>query len=475
MMRQWMKAGAGLALVVSLAIGAAPAAWVTPQEAQPQKPTYSRQEYDAYNAAVNEKNLQQRLRLLEEFVTKYPNVSPELLLPAYRSYVLTYNELRNFPKVIEYADKMLSFSTHLDAAGKLEPLYLRTLAYNNLPYNEKDPAAREQAQKARDAALQGLQALSALQKPENVTDEQFAQNKKGPQTLFNYTAGVTAMRTKNPKAAVDSFKAAIVLDPNGGAVTYFQLGVANLQTEPPNYMDAFWALARSIALKGPGEAQVRNYLRNQMLRYQQPTCDKLLDAEMNELLTLAAGSPDRPASYKIYSSAELDAARQGMTVLSVINDLKADGDKARLIWLAACGLEFPDVPGKIIEVIESPVKELARVTTPETPSKDIARIVSPTTILLRLYLGATDEEIQAATTPNMEVKVVGQPEAARLQKDEGARFTGTLASYDPEPFMLHWDKAKVNAEDIPVEKPQPGKQPAKKAPTKRPPVKKPGR
>ena len=452
MMRQWMRAGAGLVLVASLAIGAAPAAWAMPQEAQQQKPTYSRQEYDAYNAAVNEKNPQQRLRLLDEFVTKYPNVSPELLLPAYRSYVLTYNELRNFLKVIEYADKMLSFSTRLDAAGKLEPLYLRTLAYNNLPYNEKDLAARDQAQKARDAALQGLQALSALPKPENVTDEQFAQNKKGPQTLFNYTAGVTAMRTKNPKAAVDSFKAAIVLDPNGGAVTYFQLGVANLQTEPPNYMDAFWALARSIALKGPGEAQVRNYLRNQMLRYQQPSCDKLLDAEMNELLTLAVGSPDRSASYKIYSSAELDAARQGMTVLSVINDLKAGGDKARLIWLAACGLEFPDVPGKILEV---------------TPAAD--------SVTLKLFLGATDEEIQAATTPNMEVKVVGQPEAARLQKDEGARFTGTLASYDPEPFMLHWDKARVNAEDIPVEKPQPGKQPAKKAPTKRPPVKKPGR
>jgi len=451
MMRTWMKAGVGLALVAALAIGSPPAAWATPQEAQQPKQTYTRQEYDAYNAAVNEKNAQQRLRLLDEFVAKYPNVSPELLLPAYRSYVLTYNELRNFPKVMESADKMLGFSDRLDAAGKLEPLYLRTLAYNNLPYNEKDPAAREQAQKARDAALQGLQALSALQKPENVTDEQFGQNKKGPQTLFNYTAGIAAMRVRNPKAAVDSFRAAIALDPNG-AVTFFQLGVAYLQMEPPDYMDGFWALARSIALKGPGEAQVRSYLRNQMLRYQQASCDKLLDAEMNELLTLAAGSADRPASYRIYSSAELDAARQGMTVLSVINDLKAGGDKAKLVWLAACGLEFPDVPGKVLEVT-----------------------LAADSVTLKLFLGATDEEIQAATAPNMEVKVVGQPEAARLEKDEGARFTGSLVSYDQEPFMLHWEKAKVNPEDIPQAKVQPSKQPAKKAPAKRPPVKKPGR
>jgi len=451
MMRTWMKTGVGLALVAALALGPWLVVRATSQEAPAQKPTYTRQEYDAYNAAVNEKNPQQRLRLLDEFVAKFPNVSPELMVPAIRGYVLTYNELRNFPKVIEYADRMLGFSDRLDAAGKLEPLYLRTLAYNNLQYNEKDPAASSQAQKARDAALQGLQALNGLQKPENVTPEQFEQNKKGPQTLFNYTAGVTAMRTKNPKAAVDSFKAAIALDPNG-AVTYFQLGVAYLQLEPPAYMDGFWALARSIALKGPGEAQVRNYLRNQMLRYQKPACDKLLDAQMNELLALAAGSAERPASYKIPSSAELDAARQGMTVLSVINDLRAGGDRAKLIWLAACGLEFPDVPGKVLEV---------------TPASDL--------VTLKLFLGATDEEIQAATVPNMEVKVVGQPDAGRLVKDEGARFTGTLSSYEPGPFMLRWDKAKVNPEDIPEAKPPAKKQPTKKAPTKRSPVKKPAR
>ena len=53
----------------------------------------------------------------------------------------------------------------------------------------------------------------------------------------------------------------------------------------------------------------------------------------------------------------------------------------------------------------------------------------------------------------MDVKVVGQPDAAKLEKDNPVRFTGTLMSYDPDPaFMLHWDKAKVNEEDIPKEK-----------------------
>jgi hypothetical protein len=167
------------------------------------------------------------------------------------------------------------------------------------------------------------------------------------------------------------------------------------------------------------------------------------------LLQLAASSTERPATYKIVSAADLTDARKDMTIASVITDLKAGGDKAKITWLAACGLEFPDVPGKLIEV---------------TPSASAA---DPT--VLHVAFVTSDAEFQAATTPNMIVNVVGQPEAAKLEKDNPVRFTGTLASYDPDPaFMLHWDKAKVNAEDLPKEK-----APAKKTPARRPPAKKP--
>ncbi len=35
---------------------------------------------------------------------------------------------------------------------------------------------------------------------------------------------------------------------------------------------------------------------------------------------------------------------------------------------------------------------------------------------LKVFRGATPEEIEAATEPNMEVKVVGQPEASVLKR-----------------------------------------------------------
>ena len=183
------------------------------------------------------------------------------------------------------------------------------------------------------------------------------------------------------------------------------------------------------------------------MNYQGGTvCDSLTDAELNELLQLASSSAERPSSYSLASAADLSAAQKDMTIASVVNDLKAGSDKAKLTWLAACGLEFPEVPGKVIEVV---------------PGTDA--------IVLKIAFVTSDAEFDAATTPNMEVKVVGQPEAARVEKDSAVHFTATLVSYDPEPaFFLHWDKAKVKAEDIPKEKGTPKKPPVRKPAARKP-------
>jgi hypothetical protein len=217
---------------------------------------------------------------------------------------------------------------------------------------------------------------------------------------------------------------------------------------PPQTLDALWSFARAATSKSATEQQskqVKAYLRKVIANYQGGTvCDALTDAELNELLQLASSSVERPASYKLISSADLDAARKDMTIASVVTDLKAGGDKAKLTWTASCGLEFPDVPGKIIDVI---------------PSADAVQ--------LKNAFVTSDAEFQAATTPNMDVRVVGQPEAAKLEKDNAVRFTGTLMSYDPDPsFKLHWDKAKVNEEDLPKADKKPAtKRPAPKKPS----------
>jgi tetratricopeptide (TPR) repeat protein len=444
MNRTWRVAGLAWAAALCLAAGATlgvPAAQA--QEAGKQQ--YTMAEYNSYQACAAERNAQTQIKCLDDFVAKYPNSA--LLIYVYPLYYNAYSQVKNYAKVIEYADKLIALGEKAEAPVRYQAYYARAFAYSALPPTDpltKDPA---QAQKARDAALAGLKTLGELKKPDAMSQEEFDKQKQQPTILFNYTAGTAATNMKDCQSAVDSFKAVLALNADD-AVTAYKIGQCYMAMNPPQYMDAFWYFAKAVA-KNTNQQQagvVKTYLRKLIANYQGGNvCDPLVDAELSELLQLAGTSAERPADYKLPASADLDAARKDMTIASVISDLKAGGDKGKITWLAACGLEFPDVPGKIIEI---------------SPSSD--------TIALKVAFVTSDAEFDSKTTPDMDVKIVGQPEAARLEKDNPVRFTATLTTYDPDPFMLHWDKGKVNTEDIPKEKEKKG--PTKRRPTKRPPA-----
>jgi hypothetical protein len=428
-----------LAAVAAVCWQARPAAAQATGQAQGQ-PTYTIPEYNAFQACRAETKPDAQIKCLDDFVAKFPKST--LMKYVDQLYIPAYNTQKNWAKVIEYSDKYVAESDPTaDAPGRLQALYSRSSVFEAwFNDNSKAPNAADQLAKAKSAALDGLKALAALPKPDNMTQQQFDDNKKPAVALFNGVAGFAELQMKDYAAAADSYKADLANKPDDGVASY-RLGLALLQENPPVYMDGFWALARAVNLMknaGSDNNAIKDYLRKRITAYQQSGCDQLVDPQLNELLQLAASSGDRPATYSIPSSADLDKIRQSSNILSVITDLKAGGDKAKGTWLAICGLDFPEVVGKVID---------------DTPGTDAVE--------LHVYTGATSEEMEAATTPNMDVKVVGQPEASRLQKDDGVRFSGTLVAYDPEPFMLHWDKAKVNPEDIPPEKQEGKRKPHK--------------
>ncbi|HJX97099.1 MAG TPA: hypothetical protein VJ324_15850 [Candidatus Acidoferrum sp.] len=436
---------AGLAMVAALclilgnglsAVAQAQAA-AGGQDAGAGKQPYTMPEYNSYQACASEKVPATQLKCLDDFVSKYPNSA--LLIYVYPLYVQAYGQLKNYQKVIEYADKVIGLGEKIDPGGQYQALYAHCFAYNALtPAQQADPAT---AKAARDSAVAGLKALDAVKKPDSMTDDAFATQKKQIQIYFNGTAAQASAAVKDYAGAIPFYKAMLVLNPDDG-VTSYRLGLAYEALTPPQHMDAFWSIARAVSAKGATQAQstkVKDYLRKLIVNYQQAACENLTDAELAELLQLASSSVDRPASYNIPSSADLDAVRKDMTIKSVVEDLKAGGEKSKVTWLAACGLEFPGVPGKVIE------------NAPGDP------------IVLKVAFVTSDAEFDAATVPNMEVKIVGQPDVARVEKDSAIHFTATLVSYDPDPaFMLHWEKGKVSEEDIPKEKSAPKKTVKKK-------------
>ncbi|MFI5092923.1 MAG: hypothetical protein WCE50_11870 [Candidatus Acidiferrum sp.] len=445
---------AGLAIVAALCLilGNGLSALARPQataggQAGGKQP-YTMAEYNAYQAAAAEKSPAEQIKLLDDFVSKYPNSA--LLIYAYPLYYQAYGQLKNYQKVIEYADKVVGLGEKVEAGVRYQALYAHAFAYNALSTSDAAWAGLPaNAKAAQDAAVAGLKALDELKKPDSMTEDAFNAQKKQIQVYFNGTAAQAAMSQKDYTSAVQFYKAVLALTPDDG-ITSYRLGLAYEAMTPPQHMDAFWSIARAVTAKGATEAQskkVKDYLRKLIQNYQQAACDSLTDAELNELLQLASSSPERPASYSLPSVADLDAARKVMTIASVVADLKAGGDKSKVTWLAACGLEFPGVPGKVIENIPG-------ATTADPIELKIAFVTS-------------DAEFDAATVPNMDVKVVGQPDVSRVEKDSAVHFTGTLVSYDPDPaFMLHWDKAKVNEEDVPKEKAAP-KRPVHRKPSGR--------
>ena len=399
-------------------------------------PQYTLAEYNSYQACAGEKIPAAQMKCLDDFVSKYPNST--LLVYVYPLYYRAYTALKNPQKVIEYADKLVALGDKAEPGIRYEALYARALSFASLSAPEQAAGAA----KAREQALLGLKTLDELKKPDNMSDEDFKKQKQQPAILFNYTAANAAIASKDFASGAASFKAVLALNPDDLSTNY-NLGRAYQLMTPPQWMDAFWYFGKAVTSKSATQAQadkVKKFLKGLIVNYQGGNvCDSLTDGELNELLQLAGSAAERPSSYSMPSAADIAAVQKDMTIASVFTDLKAGGDKSKLTWLAACGLEFPEVPGKVIEVVKGD------------------------SIVLKIAFVTSDAEFDAATSPNMDVKVVGQPEAARVEKDSAVHFTGTLVSYDPDPaFFLHWDKAKVKAEDIPKEKGAP------KRPVRRP-------
>lgn len=398
-----------------------------------QQPSYTIPEYNAFQAAQAEKDPQAQIKDLDDFVSKFPNST--LLQYVYELYYQAYFKVKNYAKSIEYADKLIALGDKAESPRRLAAVQARVQLFGSV-FNAKAPDAQDQLMKERDAAVLGLKLLPDIKKTNpNVTDAQIKQLTAS----FENAAGFADLELKDYSAATEAFKAVLAANPNDGATSY-RLGLAYLNMMPPQTMDGFWAVARAVDLKMPGADKVKDYLRSRILAYEQPGCDSQVDAQLSELLQLAMNSPDRPATYMIPSHDDLSKISQSSTIISVISDLSMGADKAKMTWLAVCGAEFPEVVGKIID---------------EQKAADHIDFL--------VFTSASADEMQAATMPNMSVRVyttapaagsttaqvTPQPDVDRLSKDDEIRFSGSLVSYDPSPFLLHWDSVKVDPTIIP--------------------------
>jgi tetratricopeptide (TPR) repeat protein len=439
--------------------------------AQQKAPSYTMPEYNQFTACQAEKDPTSKVKCLDGFVMQFPNST--LMQYVDQIYYQTYYQLKDYAKGIEYADKLVALGDKADLASRVSAIEFRVQVFP-FAYNSKSPDYQDQLTKQRDAALQAVKLLQEYKAAPNskLTDAQLKSY-----TAVDYAAAGNAdLQLKNTPDAVQAFKSALQNNPND-ALTEYHLGLAYLALTPPQSLDGFWALARAVDLKVQDADKVKDYLRRAVLAYEQPGCVPQVDPQLTSLLQMAANSTDRPATYTIPSADDLNKIRQSSNILTVIQQLSGGGDTANQTWLAICGAEFPEVVGKIVDVNKSDGY-----------------------VDFMVFTGATTQEMQAATMANMDVKVwtetppagaapaapaagaagaagangaaaappqiTPQPDVLRLQKEDGIRFSGTLVSFDPSPFLLHWDDVKVDPSIIPEKGAAPGKRPPHHVPAK---------
>lgn len=203
----------------------------------------SQAEYNAYNNAITQTTPQTKAPALEAYLTAYPQSAVKAdvlqqLMVAYSSF--------DQAKTLDAADRLLQVDPTNLRALTLE-VYFRKTSADQLT----DPAAKQAAlDKAADYAQKGLTAT----KPKDMSDDDFTKLQASANPIFYSAIGTAALNKKDTATAITNFKkelAAVPVDQTTkpGPVlqdTYF-LGLAYLQSTPPDYINCTFYVTRFVA------------------------------------------------------------------------------------------------------------------------------------------------------------------------------------------------------------------------------------
>jgi tetratricopeptide (TPR) repeat protein len=215
-------------------------------------------EYNAYVAAVQQKDNNAKISGLEAFLTQYPNSvmknqALELLMGAYQG-------ANNVKKTLETATKLVT----------ADPCNMRGLAllayFDRVLAQGGDPNA---AQLLTDGKKYGEQGMDCWPK---VTDPEITKMKDQMTNIFKAAIGMADLQAKDYSGAIENLKAAADGNPTDFSVVY-PLALAywpdpKTPTTPANTRNAIWYAARASAVApAQSQAAIEKYARSLYVRF----------------------------------------------------------------------------------------------------------------------------------------------------------------------------------------------------------------
>jgi tetratricopeptide (TPR) repeat protein len=408
----------------------------TPQEKKPQ--WKSREEYDEYQKLVAEQDASKKIQLGQAFLEKFKETDFKDLV--YVEMLRAYQKLGDGVKAVEAGQKALDANPgNLDA---------HTLVAYLFPFAFKpdDPEVSAKLGRAESDAKHALEVLQKLQKPENVSDEQFNQGIKARRAVFNTLLGFVALQRKDYAAGATALKTAAEDNPSN-SYGFYWLGLSYLNLTPRDYDNAIWNVARAISLakaaRDPNAEAWERYLRQTYIGYHGN------DGGLADITSQAAASPTPPEGFKVApmevpkptGNASIDAFNQ------TFFQLKFGGERAQKLWDGLKG--EPLGVGGFVESVE--------------------KGTDPGVYLVRIDVLAQSKAADGVY--DIELRDSTQPNVKNLGKGDAVHFKGKISSYTATPnLVITLDNGTINEDEIPDQPrvaPKPKPKPRPTTPTRR--------
>ena len=377
-------------------------------------------EYNAYVAAIGQKDANAKISGLEAFLTQYPN--SVMKNQALEILMGTYQQANNPKKTMETATKLVAVDACNVRAMALLAYFDRVIAQGG------DANA---AQLLADGKKYGEQGIDCFTK---VTDPELVKMKDQMTAIFSAAIGMADLQAKDYPNAIKYLRAAVDANPQDFTVVW-PLALAYLSQPTPDFQNGIWFGARAVAVAPAASAPgIEKYVRGQYVKFHAGDdgwADVLAAAKANgaQMAIKPAPTPAEQA-HKMVTDTAPDKMDFATWEFVLTNGAQADQDT---VWNA--------IKGKPVQMNGT--------------------IISTTPTEFQIAGSSDDIDAKKADiTLQFEDKV-----PVKLIPKAGASFDfqGEPASYTPNPFMMVMEKGRLlNAKPAatPTHKPPVHKKPA---------------
>jgi tetratricopeptide (TPR) repeat protein len=386
-------------------------------------------EYNAYVAAIQQKDNNAKISGLEAFLTQYPssimkNQALEVLMGAYQ-------QANNPKKTMETATKLVT----------ADPCNMRGLAllsyFDRVMAQGGDPNAAQLLTDGKKYSQQGMDCWS------KVTDPEITKMKDQMTSIFKAAIGIADYQAKDFAGASENLKMAADANPTDFSVVY-PLALSywpdpKTPATPENSIDSIWYAARASAVAPTqAQAQIEKYARSLYIRFHggdDGWTDLLAKAKAGtsappDLATLIKPAPTPPEqAHKMVqdtkdSAGNLHPEKMDFATWEFVlsNGSQEDQDA---IWNGA-----KDKDGKVLaDGIKGKPVQMNGTIISTTPTE--------------FMIAGSSDDIDAKKA-DITLKFDEKVPVKMIPKDGASfDFQGDPASYTPNPFMMVMDNAKL--------------------------------